>query len=257
MRTATRRSPLLRAPTPASATTRAVPFDYRFQFNLEGTPQKTHRASVTVSIEASFTVVSIGYGVAPVVTPLRFGPTIPETSESDRLALREVRFDNLLDNLQLALDASDTFAVDANRPALDTALRTGLRLNERLATLALQGSGATPIDRGSLADLFEIVGPSGREVQFLYALFDEASGREFQSDPILSTAGLGSPDGTRPFRYLAKPITFAPRTTIRMEITELVTHKAELHVALHGYKELAPPNAPAPPRDRPPRRRGR
>jgi hypothetical protein len=42
-----------------------------------------------------------------------------------------------------------------------------------------------------------------------------------------------------------------------MQITELVTHKAELHVALHGYKELAPPNAPAAPRDRPPRRRVR
>ena len=75
-------------------------------------------------------------------------------------------------------------------------------------------------------------------MQFLYALFDEGSGREFQSEPILNIAGLGAADGKRPFRYFAQPITFAPLATIRMEITELSDFRGELHVALHGYKVL-------------------
>ena len=91
------------------------------------------------------------------------------------------------------------------------------------------------------------------ETPFLYALFDEGSGREFQSGPILSIAGLGSSDGKRPFRYFATPITFSPLSTIRMEITELGRVRGELHVALHGYKMLGGPAVET--RDRERRRR--
>ena len=55
------------------------------------------------------------------------------------------------------------------------------------------------------------------------------------ANPLLNIAGLGSPDGKRPFRYFAQPITFAPRTTIRMEVTQLTDFRGELHVSLHGY----------------------
>jgi hypothetical protein len=75
-------------------------------------------------------------------------------------------------------------------------------------------------------------------VQFKYALFDEGSGREFQSEPILNIAGLGSAGGERPFRYFAQPIVFKPRSTIRMEVTEVSDFKGLLQVALHGYKVL-------------------
>ncbi len=67
---------------------------------------------------------------------------------------------------------------------------------------------------------------------------DEATDREFQSDPVLNIAGLGAADGKRPFRYFAQPITFAPLATIRMEITEQSDFRGELHVSLHGYKML-------------------
>jgi len=60
----------------------------------------------------------------------------------------------------------------------------------------------------------------------------------------LNIAGLGSADGKRPFRYFARPITFAPRATIRMEVTEVSDFEGELHVALHGYKVLGDPNSP-------------
>src|SRR5258705_240033 len=77
-----------------------------------------------------------------------------------------------------------------------------------------------------------------------YVLFDEGSGREFQSEPIMTTAGLGSANGERPFRYFARPIIFKPRSTIRMEVTEVSDFSGELHVSLHGYKVLGDPDSP-------------
>ena len=82
-------------------------------------------------------------------------------------------------------------------------------------------------------------------------------GREFQSDPILNIAGLGAADGKRPFRYFARPITFAPLATIQMEITELSAFRGALHVSLHGYKMLGAGRTPAEARTRTPRRRAR
>ena len=72
-----------------------------------------------------------------------------------------------------------------------------------------------------LSQAFQAVGAPPERVAFLYALFDQGSGREFQSEPILNIAGLGSSDGKRPFRYFARPIEFAPRSTIRLQITEV------------------------------------
>jgi len=92
--------------------------------------------------------------------------------------------------------------------------------------------------------LFQVVGTPAELIQFKYALFDEGSGREFQSEPILNIAGLGSAAGERPFRHFAQPITFRPRSTVRMEVTEVSDFKGELHVSLQGYKVLGEPNAP-------------
>jgi hypothetical protein len=142
-------------------------------------------------------------------------------------------------------------------PPLEAALRNGIKLNPDFAALGLQGNGNALLDADSLSKLFQVVSPPAGDVQFLYALFDEGSGREFQSDPLLNIAGLGSPDGRRPFRYFAQPITFAPRTTIRMEITQLTEFRGELHVSLHGYKVLGPVAAPASLRGRAQRGRGR
>jgi len=95
-----------------------------------------------------------------------------------------------------------------------------------------------------LQRLFQVVSAPSDQIQFLYALFDDGSGREFQSEPLLNTAGLGSSDGDRPFRYFARPITFEPRSVIRMEVTEKSDFQGELHVTLHGYKVLGSPGTP-------------
>lgn len=226
----------------ADGATRIVPFDHSFRFNLRGEPQRVHRTTLTVSVEASFTAVSIGYGVVPEVSPLIFGPDIDDLRGGS--SLRDITLGDLMDVLETALANSP----DAPKgvPLLEAVLQNGIRLSSAFASVGLLGAGTANLDAATLRQLFQVVGARDLDVQFLYALFDEGSGREFQNEPLLNIAGLGAADGKRPFRYFAQPINFAPRTTIRMDVTELGDFRGELHVSLHGYKALAAPTARLP-----------
>lgn len=79
-------------------------------------------------------------------------------------------------------------------------------------------------------------------IQFKYSLVDSGTGRELQNKPIHNIAGLGEATGDRPFRLLAKPMLFMPRSTIRIEVEEIsdgpLFDGAELYIVLHGYKIL-------------------
>ena len=87
-------------------------------------------------------------------------------------------------------------------------------------------------------------------IHFKYAIIDSGSGRELQNRFIHNIAGLGEPNGNRPFRPMAKPMLFAPRSTIRIEIEEIsegdlygygennARSTTELYIVLHGYKVL-------------------
>jgi hypothetical protein len=79
-------------------------------------------------------------------------------------------------------------------------------------------------------------------IDFKYSIIDSGSGRELQNQPIHNIAGLGEATGKRPFRPLAKPMLFMPRSTIRIEIEEISEGPpyagAELFMVLHGYKIL-------------------
>jgi hypothetical protein len=342
---AMRTAPNLRV-EPAPESQRVIPFDQTFLFDLDGVPDTSHRAVVTVSVEASFTAVSIGYGVVPRVTPIIFGPvtitvnpptlppgtvnapynltgvTITQTggvapatfslsdgalpdglalspkgllsgtptvvgffqftvratdaegsfgeraylleirdvgvilelaraavsppsppSPPSPLSLRDISFSNLFNGLRRALaDTPDPFKGETGPEA---AFKGGIKLNPQFAELALLDDAQNVVsDVGALQRLFQVVSAPSDQIQFLYALFDDGSGREFQSEPLLNTAGLGSSDGDRPFRYFARPITFEPRSVIRMEVTEKSDFQGELHVSLHGYKALGSPGTP-------------
>jgi hypothetical protein len=88
-------------------------------------------------------------------------------------------------------------------------------------------------------------------IDFKYSIIDSGSGRELQNQPIHNIAGLGEPAGERPFRPLAKPMIFMPRSTIRIEVEEVSegpiygyvdqsgrTVNSELFIVFHGYKML-------------------
>jgi hypothetical protein len=143
---------------------------------------------------------------------------------------------------------------------VDAVLRNGFRLNPELADMVLLGlheDNAASLSVDALSELFEVAVPPPENIQFKYALFDQGTGRAFQSDPILNTAGLGISDGSRPFRSFAQPITFAPRTTIRMDVTEVSRIVGTLHVVLHGYKVLGTGGTPTDLRRQARRRRRR
>jgi hypothetical protein len=81
-----------------------------------------------------------------------------------------------------------------------------------------------------------------RAIDFKYSIVDSGTGRELQNRPIPNIAGLGEPNGERPFRAFAKPMLFMPRSTVRFEVEEITddgtTTAAELFIVLHGYKML-------------------
>jgi hypothetical protein len=347
---------------------RTIPFDYAFRYELTGKPGNVINKTVTVSIEASFVAVSIGYGVVPKVTPTKFGsepfecidfrsatpgpgpnprneqgvifvirdfqgnlapqseikngglntgfeleirlpssaaaveltlvhtatpPTVEafnrdgtragtatmtgsaETlritgTEIDRVvvkapnnearllnfcrenALLNIPLRDVLDSLEKKLE--ETSRVLKGETGPEAVLKNGFKLNPDIAEFALQNGGNIPLDPSILKNLFQVVAPPPENIQFLYAIFDEGSGREFQSEPILNIAGLGISNGDRPFRYFAKPIVFALQSTIRMEVKEVSDFQGELHVALHGYKVLGGVGTPT---GRVPQRAGR
>lgn len=231
--------------TPQAGSRRTIPYDYAFRYELEGEEGRVIKSTVTVSIEAPFVAVSIGYGVIPKVNTITFGPDPARFLGNSGLpALRDLRLGDLLDALTEKL--TPTTATLKGETGPEAVFKNGLKLNPDFAELALLGVDESdpPLPAGILEDLFQVVGSPPEQIQFLYALFDDGSGRELQSEPILNIAGLGISNGDRPFRYFARPITFAPRSTIRMEVTEVSDFEGELHVSLHGYKILGGAGTP-------------
>jgi hypothetical protein len=223
---------------------RRIPFDSAFRYDLTGEPNRVHRQTVTVSVEASFVAVSIGYGVVPEVSAIRFGPAVPPPivtiAAAAKTPVRAVDFAQVIDGLAASL--GESFAGGLVGPRTFAVLTNGFRIDRSRFAIAADGSAA--LDADSLDELFEAVAAPADQIQFKYALFDDASGREFQSEPILNIAGLGISNGDRPFRYLATPIVFGPQSRIRMEVTELSSFRGELHVSLQGYKVLGGAGTP-------------
>ena len=230
---------------PELAGRRTIPFDYTVRYELTAKPGNVINKTVTVSIEGAFVAVSIGYGVVPKVTPITFGPTPPAIillGGGSKVPLRNIDLGAILDALDSKL--RETSRLLKRESGAEAVFKNGIKLNPDVAEFALQNGGNTPLDSSALASLFQVVSAPPENIQFLYAIFDEGSGREFQSEPILNIAGLGISNGDRPFRYFAQPIAFTPQSTIRMEVREVSDFQGELHVALHGYKVLGSVGTP-------------
>jgi len=233
------------------STRRTVPFDYAFRFELTGSPDTVLNKTVTVSVEATFVAVSIGYGVIPKLSPVVLSALPPENDDGPVIEIASdgpktagaVTLGDITASIRQSLPETARNLRDDT--IVGAVLRNGLRLNPRFADLALNAleNGGT-LREEILAQMFQVVSPPPDQVQFLYALFDEGSGREFQSEPILNTAGLGISNGDRPFRYFPQPIIFAPRSTIRLQITEISDFPGDLHISLQGYKILGESGTP-------------
>lgn len=241
-------APVLARPgeMPVGAGGRVVPFDYSFEYELEGEPEKTHSKTVRVSIEGPFTAVAIGYGIVPKSMPQRFGPGKVEDYETRSINRGEVNVSQvsmgaIVKSFDRALRSAPRFAKGGGLADL---LRNGFRMRRDLADLVANTGGNLTVSLSTLEELFEIVQIPPDQVPFLYSLRDEGSGREFQSQPILSIAGLGISNGDRPFRQFARPIVFEPQTTIRLDVTEKSDFIGGLHFSLQGFKVLGTPGTP-------------
>lgn len=245
--------------TPATVERRTIPFDYAFRFELEGRKDIVHNRTVSVSIEAAFTAVSIGYGVVPKVTAITFPiapksmlapPATPPPVPALMGGLLPSPLDAFKNVVAALIERLDEPKLKGEKlgPRTAAVLQTGFRLNPAFAERILISSDVKSLDIKTLTEFFASVAAPPDQILFKYAIFDDGTGREFQSEPILNIAGLGTADGMRPFRYFARPIEFAPRTNIRMQVTEVSEFEGDLHVSLQGYKTLGAPGSPTGPR---------
>jgi hypothetical protein len=190
---------------------RVVPFDYVARLRLTGRPRNVVEQDVTVDSDGTFVATAVGYGLDPaalVATPQLDG---------------EGNTVNLLD-LPLSRFSSD-------------ALSQGLRIRQDYLRFAFdRGALVKKVPRELARDLFEVLN-APEAVSFRYGFLDTSSGRSWQNQLIHNTAGLGVADGSRPFKRLARPVSFGPRTTFRVAVEE-GSGRGELYLALHGFKVL-------------------
>jgi hypothetical protein len=257
--------------TPLGTDRRTIPFDYQMYLAVfdEKKPDRSLVGQVlttttTVSIEAAFVAMSIGYGFAPRVRTFPFGPTVTVDTAPANLS-----FSDILTSLARSLGESraaaggeillTTGVTPVNLgPRTKQVLLSGIEINPaRADRLLLALSDGDTLKSSEIASLFEASEPSPERVQFLYALSDKGTGRNFQSEPLLNTAGLGTIDGDRPFRHFATPIVFPPRSTIQIDVIPKTEFHGELYFTLHGYKVLGGSGTPTGRRLRPPAGRSR
>ena len=183
-----------------------------------------------------------------VVTPVVPSPKPPPGEEAPPTKFKDITLQNILLAFRRAIFASPRFLKGA--ATFDEVFRSGFRVRPDVLDRVVLGDGDVELDVDTLAELFEVVATPQDQVVFLYSLHDEGTGRAFQSEPVLSIAGLGISNGDRPFRQFATPIVFSPQTTIRLDVTEKSDFSGQLFISLQGYKILGQPGTPTAPRRR-------
>src|SRR5262245_31420575 len=132
--------------TPRGATRRTIPFDYSFQFALKGELGLVQNSTITVSTEGSFTVLSMGYGVVPKVSPIKFKLVPPISVDTNQpQPFLDTRFGSIVAALSEALKEPPPQSVPTPRlgPRTATVLRDGIRLNPAFVEQILTAFGGS------------------------------------------------------------------------------------------------------------------
>jgi hypothetical protein len=195
-----------------------IPFDYVMTFDLTGRLGNRVASEIAINVEGGFVADTIGYGLVP---PARDVPLL----EAAR------RIGGPLAGNPIDLSRVPLRAFPAG------ALVEGVRVRPSLVPLAFQSGGSlTTIPAAFLDDVFERLNRP-EDVRFLYSFNDTGLGRDLQNRAIHNIAGLGIANGDRPFKRLAPPLTFFPRSTLRAEIEERFG-RGTLFLTFQGYKLL-------------------
>lgn len=216
-----------------------VPFDHAARFELTGTPGHVLQDVINVSVDGVFVAVAIGYGLEEDRgRPARMRPAQNQAGGivPGDVTLGEIPVPALIDGVRLnpAFDRL-VFTPDDNGSSRSRGAVLERHLSDEPLTPALfTGNGD-----GDAALVFERLRPP-QTFSFLLSIVDSGTGRELQDEPIHSLASLGRSDGERPFRMLAQPLTFQPRSTVRLQVVEQSTDvRGTLFIVLYGYKVLA------------------
>jgi hypothetical protein len=210
-----------------------MPFEHDAVFRITGRPGNIVQDVITVSPEGVFVATAIGYGFDE------------ERGRPQRLAIT---------NTGDPLPAGDITLGEI--PAI--ALIDGVRVNPAASPVVFGAApgGALPreleltpqpLPKTWLSDnLLERV-KDPEEISFFFSMLDSATGRELSDEPAHNIASLGRSDGERPFRPLSRPVTFAPRSTLRVQIIENSDSViGTLHVVFFGYMLLGLTACPEP-----------
>ena len=213
-----------------SAPRPAVPFDHAASFELKGVPGNIVQDVINISSDSGFVAVGISYGLEEDrarPAPLNPLPTAPFTPSS--IQLSQIPTAALIEGFRLN-PRFERFIFN-DEPANGRG-RNGQNRERTFSNVALAASSAET--------LIERLKPS-EEISFLFSIVDSATGRELQDEPIHNLASLGKSNGERPFRLLAQPLTFQPRSTVRLQIVERTEGlRGTLFIVLYGYKTGGP-----------------
>ena len=205
-----------------------IPYDHAATFKLEGRPGRVVQDVINVGPDGVFVATAIGYGFEEERgRPLQLidAPAAAVGLPGD-ITLAQLPLDALIEGFRIA-PRHEALWFDGDAPG------TPLR-NE-------------PLSVGQLDLVLERVRPVRDDLSFLFTLADSASGRELQDEPALNTASLGSARGERPFRPLAQPVQFLPRSTVRVQVEERsFDRRGTLFIVLYGYKILTSSVCPEP-----------
>ena len=207
-----------------------IPYDYGATFPITGRPGNVVQSVINTAPDSLFVAVAVGYGF-----------------EEDRGR-----------PLSFSRDTGNSTVVPANLRLSElpaSALIEGFRLNPRSENLVFRDDGRrgseftndplpeAVLNNGTL--LQQLKAPA--EISFLFSMLDSGTGRELQDEPTHNLASLGKSNGERPFRLLAQPITFLPRSTIRLQIIERSQGiRGNLFIVFYGYQVIGSSGCPEP-----------
>jgi hypothetical protein len=200
---------------------RVIPFDYVSKFQMTGTPGNLIEDEVPINVEGGFITTSIGYGLAVDGVNVEINKSSLGTTTTNLRSLALSRFPTSA--LQGGIRIRPNF----------------LKLAFGLSSTAFQGELSDQFPINALDRLFERLNRP-EDVSFRYSIFDTGTGRELQNQPIHNIAGLGIANGDRPFKALARPMRFLPRSTIRVNVEERFG-RGTLFIVFQGYKLLGSP----------------
>ena len=216
------------APGPGTRLGEVIPYDYGAVLPITGRPGNVVQSVINTAPDSVFVAVAVGYGF-----------------EEDRArALSFVRIPTVGTVLPGSMRLGEL---------PPSALIEGFRINPRSEHLVFRQDDPSDFTDDDLPEavlnngtLFQRV-RAPAEISFLFSILDSGTGRELQDEPVHNVASLGKSNGERPFKLLAQPITFLPRSTIRLQIVERSQGvQGNLFVVFYGYQIVGSSGCPEP-----------